>query len=187
MRRAESFANGVDAAEEAVSGTRVKILSGEVKPTAAELAAVSRAAPEERPALVAELCKPKEQKKAGKKEKVVSPKIETKATGTEAPKDVGPTALPAEPLSEPAVPAPVKIDNQQLLEIAASRYHAKRRATGSDMLCEIEAAADNLKQRWEQAFQYYPDLLTDPGNRAAVGKIVQALMHYLKEMEERTK
>ena len=84
------------------------------------------------------------------------------------------------------LPAPVKIDNQQLLEIAASRYHAKRLATGSDMLCEIEAAADSLKERWEQTFQYYPDLFTDPNNRAAVGKIVQDLMRYLKEMEERT-
>ena len=81
----------------------------------------------------------------------------------------------------------MKIDNQQLLEIAASRYHAKRLATGSDMLCEIEAAADSLKERWEQTFRYYPDLFTDPNNRAAVGKIVQALMRYLKEMEERTK
>ena len=83
-------------------------------------------------------------------------------------------------------PTPVKIDNQQLLEIAASRYHAKRLATGSDMLCEIKAAADNLKERWEQTFQYYPDLFTDPDNRAAVGKIVRDLMNYLKEMEERT-
>ena len=80
----------------------------------------------------------------------------------------------------------MKIDNQQLLEIAASRYHAKRRANGSDMLCEIEAAADNLKQRWEQAFQYYPDLLTDRDNRAAVAKIAQSLTNYLNEVEERT-
>ena len=54
------------------------------------------------------------------------------------------------------------------------------------MLCEIEAAADSLKERWEQTFRYYPDLFTDPGNRTAVGKIVQDLMRYLKEMEERT-
>ena len=83
-------------------------------------------------------------------------------------------------------PASVKIANKQLLEIAASRYHAKRLATGSDMLCEIEAAADNLKERWEQTFQYYPDLFTDPDNRTAVGKIVRDLMNYLKRMEERT-
>ncbi len=70
--------------------------------------------------------------------------------------------------------------------IAASRYHAKRRATGSDMLCEIEAAADNLKQRWEQAFQYYPDLLIDRDNRTAVAMIAQSLTNYLNEVEERT-
>ena len=118
------------------------------------MAAVSRAAPEERPALVAELCKPKKEKR-------------TKTETTEPP-------------------APVKIDNKQLLEIAASRYHAKRRATGSDMLCEIEAAADNLKQRWEQAFQYYPDLLIDRDNRTAVAMIAQSLTNYLNEVEERT-
>lgn len=60
--RAEEFAKGVDAAEEAVPGTRQKVLSGEVKPTAAEIASVARAPPEERPALVAEICKPKDQK-----------------------------------------------------------------------------------------------------------------------------
>ena len=187
--RAEKYAKGIDSADEAVPGTRAKILSGEVKPTAAELAAVSRAAPEERPALVAELCKPKDEKRAGRKEKkAASTTVRAKAEEpeTEASEPCEPAELPPAPSPE-LVPQPVKIDNQQLLEIAASRYHAKRRATGSDMLCEIEAAADNLKQRWEQAFQYYPDLLTDPGNRAAVGKIVQALMHYLKEMEERTK
>lgn len=187
VRRAESFANGVDAAEEAVSGTRAKILSGEVKPTAAELAAVSRAAPEERPALVAELCKPKEQKKAGRKEKKAASTVRAKAeeAETKASELCEPAELPSDPSPELA-PQSVKIDNQQLLEIAASRYHAKRRATGSDMLCKIEAAADNLKQRWEQAFQYYPDLLTDCDNRAAVVKIVQSLSSYLNEVEERT-
>ena len=188
VRRAESFANGVDAAEEAVSGIRAKILSGEVKPTAAELAAVSRAAPEERPALVAKLCKPKDEKRAGRKEKrAASTTVRAKAEKleTEASEPCEPAELPSAPSPELA-PQPVKIDNQQLLEIAASRYHAKRRATGSDMLCEIEAAADNLKQRWEQAFQYYPDLLTDHDNRAAVVKIVQSLTTYLNEVEERT-
>ena len=54
------------------------------------------------------------------------------------------------------------------------------------MLCEIEAAADNLKQRWEQAFQYYPDLLIDRDNRTAVAMIAQSLTNYLNEVEERT-
>ena len=175
----------MDAAEEAVYGIRAKIMSGEVKPTAAELAAVSRAAPEERPALVAKLCKPKDEKRAGRKEKKAIVRAKAEKLETEASEPCEPAELPSAPSPELA-PQPVKIDNQQLLEIAASRYHAKRRATGSDMLCEIEAAADNLKQRWEQAFQYYPDLLTDHDNRAAVVKIVQSLTTYLNEVEERT-
>ena len=182
VQNAAGYAKGVDAAEDAVPGTRAKILSGEIKPTAAELAAVSRAAPEERPALVEEICKPKKRAK--------SKNGEMKAPEAEAPEASKQTELPPEaspePYSEPAAPAPVKIDNQQLREIAASRYHAKRLATGSDMLCEIEAAADNMKQRWEQTFQHYPDILTAPDNRAAVAKIAQSLTEYLKEVEERT-
>ena len=186
--RSETFAKEVDLADEAIPGTRAKILSGEVKPTAAELAAVSRAAPEERPALVAELCKPKDEKRAGRKEKRAASTIvraKTKEPKTKASEPCEPAELPPAPSPELA-PQPVKIDNKQLLEVAASRYHAKRRATGSDMLCEIEAAADNLKQRWEQAFQYYPDLLTDSDNRAAVVEIAQSLTNYLNEVEERT-
>ena len=182
VQNAAGYAKGVDAAEDAVPGTRAKILSGEIKPTAAELAAVSRAAPEERPALVEEICKPKKRAK--------SKNGEMKAPEAEAPEASKQTELPPEASpeshSKPTAPASVKIDNQQLREIAASRYHAKRLATGSDMLCEIEAAADNMKQRWEQTFQHYPDILTAPDNRAAVAKIAQSLTEYLKEVEERT-
>ena len=182
VQNAAGYAKGVDAAEDAVPGTRAKILSGEVKPTAAELAAVSRAAPEERPALVEEICKPKKRAKS-KNGEMKAP--EAKAPETSKQAKPLPEASP-ELHSKPAAPPPVKIDNQQLREIAASRYHAKRLATGSDMLCEIEAAADNMKQRWEQTFQHYPDILTAPDNRAAVAKIAQSLTEYLKEVEERT-
>ena len=182
VQNAAGYAKGVDAAEDAVPGTRAKILSGEVKPTVAELAAVSRAAPEERPALVEEICKPKKRAKS-KNDEMKAPEAKAPEAGKQT--ELLPEASPELP-SEPAVPAPVKIDNQQLREIAASRYHAKRLATGSDMLCEIEAAADNMKQRWEQTFQHYPDILTTPDNRAAVAKIAQSLTEYLKEVEERT-
>ena len=114
--RSETFAKEVDLADEAVPGTRAKILSGEVKPTAAELAAVSHATPEERPALVAELCKPKERKMAGrKKRKAASTIVRAKAEESETE-----DSEPYEPVELPPAPAPqpVKIDNKQLLEIA---------------------------------------------------------------------
>ena len=187
VERASAFSKGVDAAEEVSPGIKQEILSGSIKPTEKAVADIAKAPLEERSALVAELRKPQKKKK---EEKKASPKTEPEAPESNAPETSKqakplPEASP-EPYSEPAAHAPVKIDNQQLREIAASRYHAKRLATGSDMLCEIEAAADNMKQRWEQTFQHYPDILTAPDNRAAVAKIAQSLTEYLKEVEERT-
>lgn len=187
VRRAGQFAKGVDAAEEVSPGIKQEILSGSIKPTEKAVADIAKAPLKERSALVAELRKPQKKKK---EEKKASPKTEPEVPEIEAPEAGKQTELLSaafsESPSEPVVPAPVKIDNQQLREIAASRYHAKRLATGSDMLCEIEAAADNMKQRWEQTFQHYPDILTAPDNRAAVAKIAQSLTEYLKEVEERT-
>ncbi len=176
--RAEDFSQGVDAADEAVPGTRAKILSGEVKPTAAELAAVSRAAPEERPALVEEICKTKKRAK--------SQRSETKAPATTAVEPARQEELPPEPRLETSESLPpVKVDLQKLKDIAASRYHVKRIAEGADMLCEIEAAAANLTERWNQVFQFYPDIFENPDSRAGIGEIIQDLMTYLKEVEEK--
>lgn len=58
VRRAEHFAKGVDIADEVDPGIRQEILAGEIKPTEAAVAAVGRAAPEDRLALVEELRKP---------------------------------------------------------------------------------------------------------------------------------
>ena len=62
VRRAEHFAKGVDMADEVDPGIRQEILAGEIKPTEAAVAAVVRAAPEDRPALVEELRKPPSRK-----------------------------------------------------------------------------------------------------------------------------
>ena len=67
--RAEQFANGVDAAEEAVPGIRQEILTGSIKPTEKAVAAVAKAPPEERPALVQQLRQAKEPEKAEEKPK----------------------------------------------------------------------------------------------------------------------
>lgn len=150
---AEHYAKGLDAAEEAVPGTRQKVLSGEVKPTAAEIASVARAPPEERPALVAEICKSKEQK---------------------------PSKPPAQKENEP-----LKVDRQQILEIANSRYVPKRLADGTAMLCEVSGAANSMMRRWESVFREYPDILSDAENRASVERTIQKLRDYLKNLEDK--
>lgn len=147
---AEHYAKGLDAAEEAVPGTRQKVLSGEVKPTAAEIASVARAPPEERPALVAEICKLKPPKPSAQKEN-----------------------------------EPLKVDRQQILEIANNRYHVKQLANGAAMLCEVSGAANSMMRRWESVFREYPDILSDAENRASVGRTIQKLRDYLKNLEDK--
>ena len=67
--RAEQFANGVDAAEEAVPGIKQEILTGSIKPTEKAVAAIAKAPPEERSALVQQLRQAKEPEKAQEKPK----------------------------------------------------------------------------------------------------------------------
>ena len=190
VRRAEHFAKGVDAAEEAVPGTRQKVLSGEVKPTAAEIASVARAPPEERPALVAEICKPKPPKPLAQKQKtppaVAAPPPDASTSDEEVP-DEEPTSAPA--LSEPIFPQkenePLKVDRQQILEIANNRYHVKQLANGAAMLCEVSGAANSMMRRWESVFRDYPDILTDTENRNAVKWNIQKVKDYLQKLEDK--
>ena len=193
VKDAEHFARGLDAAEEAVPGTRQKVLSGEVKPTAAEIASVARAPPEERPALVAEICKSKEQKPPkppAQKQKtppaVAAPLPDASTSDEEAP-DEEPTSTPAP--SEPIFPQKenesLKVDRQQILEIANNRYHVKQLANGAAMLCEVSGAANSMMRRWESVFREYPDILSDAENRASVGRTIQKLRDYLKNLEDK--
>ena len=69
VRRAEQFANGVDAAEEAVPGIKQEILTGSIKPAEKAVAAIAKAPPEERPALVQQLRQTKEPEKPEEKPK----------------------------------------------------------------------------------------------------------------------
>ena len=188
--RAEEFAKGVDAAEEAVPGTRQKVLSGEVKPTAAEIASVARAPPEERPALVAEICKPKDQKKAAAVETTSSPAakpLSDSSTSEEecTDEELVHTPAPQEQTFPQRVNESLKIDRQQILESANSRYVPKRLADGTAMLCEVSGAANSMMRRWESVFREYPDILSDAENRASVERTIQKLRDYLKNLEDK--
>ena len=59
VRRAEYFADGVDAADEAVPGIRKEILSGKLKVKDKDIAVIAKAPPAERSALVEQLRSPK--------------------------------------------------------------------------------------------------------------------------------
>ena len=69
VRRAEHFAKGVDAAEKVAPGIKQEILTGNIKPTEKAVAAIAKAPPEERPALVQQLRQAKETEKQKEKPK----------------------------------------------------------------------------------------------------------------------
>ena len=69
VRRSEYFAQGVDAAEEVAPGIKQEILTGNIKPTEKAVAAIAKAPPEERPALVQQLRQAKEPEKPEEKSK----------------------------------------------------------------------------------------------------------------------
>lgn len=69
VRRSECFAKGVDAAEEVAPGIKQEILTGSIKPTEKAVAAIAKAPPEERPALVQQLRQDKGTEKLEEKPK----------------------------------------------------------------------------------------------------------------------
>lgn len=68
VKRAEKYAKGVDAAEDAVPGAREDILTGRIKATDAEITALAKTPKAEIPAALAELRKPKQERQPRKAE-----------------------------------------------------------------------------------------------------------------------
>ena len=190
---AEKYAAGIDQIEKIQPGMKESILTRKTKATAAEIASVARAPPEERPALVAEICKPKEPKSPkppAQKQKTppaVAAPLPDACTSDEESPDEKPTSAPAP--SELTFPQKeneaLKVDRQQILEIANNRYHAKQLADGAAMLCEVSGAANTMIRRWESVFRDYPDILTDAENRTAVKRNIQKVKDYLQKLEEK--
>ena len=171
--RSEKFAQNVDAAEVAVPGTREKILSGAVKPTAAELAAVSRAAPEERPGLVAELCRPRQEKRTAREKQSAQEKIEAQE------------AKP--PLPEPPKPTSGRrSQSRKILESIREMSEKMLQPTGEtnadDICAELEDALDSLIFRWNTCLQNNPALCLS--GIEGIRRIGEQGMEFIKNFEQ---
>ena len=171
--RSENFAKGVDIAEEAVPGTREKILSGKVKPTAAELASVSRAAPEERPGLVAEICRPRQEKQAAREKQAAQEKMDAQETKP----------------SLPELPKPNNGRRSQSRNILASIQEISDRmlqSTGElkeeDIFAEMEDALDSLIFRWNTCLQNNPALCLS--GLEGIRRIGEQGVNFIKNFEQ---
>ena len=180
---AEHYAKGLDAAEEAVPGTRQKVLSGEVKPTAAEIASVARAPPEDRPALVEKICAPKETKRPRSKSTSKAKNVEKSATST----------TPCESQAEPPV---IEVPSEQIVQpkqnqtalqtirsLSAKMESVEQVADAEGMLSEVASAADTMIYRLDVCFENYPEFLKNPKIRQKVVGLLQKAKDYIVKLE----
>lgn len=184
VRRAEVFAKGIDAAEEAVPGTRQKVLSGEIKPTAAEIASVARAPPEERPALVEKICTPKKPKKSTNKttSKAKKEKAENAAADDVAEPTCKSETAPAGTY-DPPKPTKTLTELQTIRALSNKMESVEQVADAEGMLSEVESAADMMIYRLDVCFEHYPDFLKNPNIRQRVVELLQKAKEYIVKLE----
>lgn len=183
VRRSEEFAKGVDAAEEATPGSREKILSGKVKGTAQEIMALARTPPEERPALVAEICKPKEPKKSGSKSTAKPKKVENSTTSTVLCEvQAVPPVIEVPP--EPIIQSKQKQTALQTIRTLSTRMESVEQVADAEgMLSEVASAADSMIYRLDVCFEHYPEFLKNPKIRQKVVGLLQKAKDYIVKLE----
>ena len=158
VMRAGWYAQGVDAAEEALPGIKQEILTGAIKPTETAVAAVAKADPEERPQLAAALKKPRESGKSV----------------SEKPQPVYHKSAPA---------SPRRSTLKQIREISAEMERPKPPATDDSMLNSIELEIQSFIELCDHIFQEYPGLLADGSHRADLIRAMQKLKQYILNIE----
>lgn len=207
VRRAEKYSQGIDAAEEAMPGAQEEILTGRIKATDAQIAALPAIPKEERPAILDELRKEK-----GKRNENLFSRLKPERP---PPKSAPPKPPEPPQNEEPAAPEPVtpsppeeeiepasngppsflqKIqghkrhlseeDMARLKVSVDSRYRDRIAKSGSIMLCELQGAAEDFMFRWGIIFQNYPDVLTNETSREEVSALIDRMTTYLNTVKE---
>lgn len=177
--RAESFAKGVDAADQVEPGIRREILSGTIKPTDTDIAAIAKAAPEERPALVEQLRRPKRisDNASVPMQKQTSAEIEPSSI----------TDDEIQPESEPEKPEPPTrpmTEIQKILAISSGMESAEELADESTMFYELEDAVATMIRRCLRCFESYPGLLNKKSYRRKVLKIFKEAIQFIHKIEQ---
>lgn len=207
VRRAEKYSQGIDAAEEAVPGAQEEILTGRIKATDAQIAALPAIPKEERPAILDELRKEK-----GKRNENLLSRLKPERP---PPKSAPPKPPEPPQNEEPAAPEPVtpsppeeeieptsnappsflqsiqghkrhlsEEDKARLQASVDARYQDKAAATGSIMLCELQGATEEFIFRWNVIFQEHPDVLIDKTCRKTIFELLDRMTNYLKTVKE---
>ena len=170
VKRAEKYAKGVDAAEDAVPGAREDILTGRIKATDAEITALAKTPKAEIPAALAELRKPKQERQPRKAETTSS-----KQTLSEISKSI--QGHQRQLTAEERTSLKASIDN---------RYQERAVANGSLMMCEVQGAKEDFIRRWNTIFKEYPDVFEDSDCRKIIHDLTEDAVQYLLKIKEKT-
>ena len=154
--RAERFAQGVDAAEEAVPGARKEILSGRVKATDKAIASIAKADPEERPQMVDLILHPPEKTK--------------KTDEDEEESDESPPFTSLEEAEEESTETEVPISLAPTTE--------------EDMLYEMEDALSAAIWRWNNCRSTYPEHLKTKTGQQQVMKLADEAMKFFRDVKQ---
>ena len=206
VQRAEKYAKGIDAAEEAVPGAQEEILTGRIKATDAQIAALPAIPKEERPAILEELRKEKSKRDENLLSRLKPERLPPKPalTETEPPQNEESAATepvmtsPPEEEIEPASNGPPSflqkiqghkrhLSEEDMVRLKASvdsRYRDRIAESGSIMLCELQGAAEDFMFRWGIVFQNYPDVLSNETGREAISALIDRMMTYLNTVKE---
>ena len=167
--RAEQFAKGVEAAEEAVPGAQEEILSGKIQATDREISSIAKVPKEKRPEVVAELRKPKAERDSSITDSYSSPSKDNEFVTT-FKQDI-----------QGHKKGLNKEEKQNLKDAVKSIYSPRRLADGEAMMCEIQGAQEDFVRRWEMCFREYPDILTEPKNNEKLLIFVDRASRYLQD------
>ncbi len=166
------YASGVDAAEEAVPGTRQDILSGKICPVDAAVQAVAQAPPEEREALANHLRDPEVQRRG-------KPRSEIKRTQTERQPE---EPDPSESFDDEEEAAPVtKISRKQIMEIYNSMLNSAGITTEDDVVLDMQDAVDTLIFRWNKCLELNPEIAKAATFCSRIKQIAKEGIHYLQK------
>ena len=171
--RAEQFAKGVEAAEEAVPEAQKEILSGKIRASDREISSIAKVPKEKRPEVVAELRKPKGERDSSITDSYSSPSKDNEFITT-FKQDI-----------QGHKKGLNKEEKQNLKDAVKSIYSPRRLADGEAMMCEIQGAQEDFVRRWEMCFREYPDILTEPKNNEKLLIFIDRASRYLQTVKDR--
>lgn len=173
--RAEQFAKGVEAAEEAVPGAQEEILSGKIRATDREISSIAKAPKEKCLEVVAELRKPKAERDNSVLECCsASSTLEGKGIITTFRQDI-----------QGHKKGLNKVEKENLEAAVRSIYTPRGLADGAAMMCEIQGAQEDFVRRWEMCFREYPDILTESKNNEKLLVFIDRASRYLQIVRDR--